>query len=201
MLPISVDLARVPVLLVGNGPAALRRLRLLDEAGADALEIYSPAPDPELAALAGARLRRRWPSRDEIVGTRLLFIAGVAEAEVTELIRIAQRACVLVNVEDDTRHSDFHSAAVLRRGDLTVAISTNGRSPGLAALLRRQLEQLLDPEWQVRLDRLASLRRGWRAAGADPAAIGRWTRQWAARHAALAASPPEPSQHRLPPIG
>ena len=61
MLPISVDLAQIRVMLVGDGAAALRRLALLDEAGADALEIYAPCPDPALALAAGARLRRRLP--------------------------------------------------------------------------------------------------------------------------------------------
>ncbi|MGH7047103.1 MAG: precorrin-2 dehydrogenase/sirohydrochlorin ferrochelatase family protein [Stellaceae bacterium] len=201
MLPISVDLSRIRVLLVGDGPAALRRLRLLDEAGAAWLEVYSPTPDAALAALAGARLHRHLPSCEAIARARLVFIAGVADAEMAGLTVMAQQAGVLVNVEDDAHHSDFHSAAVLRRGDLTVAISTNGKSPGLAALLRQQLERMLGPEWQDRLDRLASLRRGWRAAGADPAAIGRLTQHWAEQQAAFAALAPEPSQHRFPPIG
>ena len=49
MLPISVDLAQTRVILVGEGAAACRRLKLLDEAGAAALEIFAPEPDPELA--------------------------------------------------------------------------------------------------------------------------------------------------------
>ena len=113
---------------------------------------------------------------------------------------MAQAAGVLVNVEDDRRRSDFHSAAVFRRGDLTVAISTNGKSPGLAALMRRMLEHRFGPEWELRLDRIAALRAGWRAAGADPAAIGRWTQEWVSRHGWLDAAPPRPSQQQARPI-
>ena len=49
MLPISVDLAQTRVMLVGEGAAACRRLKLLDEAGAASLDIFAPEPDPELA--------------------------------------------------------------------------------------------------------------------------------------------------------
>ncbi len=177
MLPISVDLAQVRAMLVGDGAAAERRLALLDEAGAGMLDIYAPAPEPALAAMAGARLRRRWPLPAEIARAQLVFVAGVADPAASEIRRAAQAAGVLINVEDDRRRSDFHSAAVFRRGDLAVAISTNGKSPGLAALMRRMLEERFGREWEVRLERLAALRQGWREAGAGTAAIGRWTRE------------------------
>ncbi len=200
MLPISIDLALIRVILVGGGAAAARRLALLEEAGADALEIYAPCPEPALALAAGARLRRRLPLPTEIAGAQLVFLAGVPEPVAGEIRRTAQAARVLINVEDDRRHSDFHSAAVIRRGDLTVAISTNGKSPGLAALIRRMLEHRLGSEWKIRLDQLAALRQGWRAAGADPAAIGRWTQEWVDRRGWLGRSPPDPSPEGSGPI-
>jgi precorrin-2 dehydrogenase / sirohydrochlorin ferrochelatase len=146
MLPISVDLAQIRVMLVGDGAAALRRLALLDEAGADALEIYAPSPDLDLALAAGARLRRRLPLPAEIARAQLVFVAAVPDPAADEIRRAAQAAGVLINVEDDRPRSDFHSAAVIRRGDLTVAISTNGKSPGLAALMQRTLEHQIGLE-------------------------------------------------------
>jgi precorrin-2 dehydrogenase / sirohydrochlorin ferrochelatase len=181
MLPISVDLAQIRVVLVGDGGAAQRRLMLLDEAGAGALEIYAPSPEPALAAAAGARLRRRLPLAGEIARVQLVFIAGVPDPGAEEICRVAKAAGVLINVEDDRRLSDFHSAAVIRRGDLTVAISTNGRSPGLAALMRSVLEPRIGPEWEMHLDEIAALRQGWREGGANPTAIGRWTAEWVDR--------------------
>jgi precorrin-2 dehydrogenase/sirohydrochlorin ferrochelatase len=200
MLPISVDLTQVRVLLVGDGAAARRRLALLDEAGAGALEIYAPSPEPALAAAAGPSLRRRLPQPAEIARAQLVFIAGVPDAAAAEIRRLAQAAGVLVNVEDDRQRSDFHSAAVFRRGDLTVAISTNGKSPGLAALMRRTLEHRFGPEWEIRLDEIAALRQGWREAGADPATIGRWTYQWVDRHGWLGGAPPGPSHEPHRPL-
>ena len=200
MLPISVDLAQLRVLLVGDGAAARRRLALLDDAGAQALEIYAPDPDPELAESTVARLHRRLPSPAEIARAQLVFVAGVAEPIATEIRRVAKAAGVLVNIEDDRERSDFHSVAVIRRGDLTVAISTNGKSPGLAALMRRMLEQRFEAAWEIRLDELAALRQGWRESGANPAAIGRWTKEWVDRHGWLDPALADPSHQGSRPI-
>ncbi len=199
MLPISIDLAQIRVMLIGDSAAARRRLALLDEAGAKALEVYAADPDRELAQAAGARLRRRLPLPAEIVRAQLVFVAGIGKAEAGGICRVAKAAGVLVNVEDDRAHSDFHSAAVFRRGDLTVAISTNGKSPGLAALMRQMLEHRIGAEWELRLDQVAAMRRSWRKAGADPVAIGCRTREWIARQGWLDPSP-SPSQEPPRPI-
>jgi precorrin-2 dehydrogenase / sirohydrochlorin ferrochelatase len=200
MLPITVDLTQIRVILVGDGATARRRLALLEEAGASALEIYAPAAEPALALSAGARLRRRLPLPAEIARAQLVFVAGVPDPAAAEIRRAAQAAGVLVNVEDDRQRSDFHSAAVFRRGDLTVAISTNGRSPGLAALMRRMLEHRIGPEWELHLDEIAALRASWRAADADPAAVGRRTQEWVDRRGWLDPAPPDPSHDTPRPV-
>jgi precorrin-2 dehydrogenase/sirohydrochlorin ferrochelatase len=186
MLPITVDVERVRVVLVGNGDAARRRLALLDRAEAKRLEVYGPAAAAALAAAAGARLRRRWPRDEEIARAQLVFLAGVGGAVAAQLRHIADGAGVLLNIEDDLGRSDFHSSAVVRRGDLIVAISTGGKSPGLAAAIRRQIEACFGPEWGARLDRAAALRSRWRAAGCDPATIARLTLSWLDRERGIA---------------
>jgi precorrin-2 dehydrogenase/sirohydrochlorin ferrochelatase len=201
MLPISLDLAHIRVMLVGEGAAARRRLALLDEAGAVALEVYAPAADPELAAAAGARLRRRLPAATEVARAQLVFVSGLGAVAAAAISGAAKAAGILVNVEDDRAHSDFHSAAVIRRGDLTVAISTNGRSPGLAALMCEVLERRIGPEWAMRLDEIAALRRHWRDAGRDPAAVARNTREWAQSAGWLQPASPDPSQQPPGPLG
>jgi precorrin-2 dehydrogenase/sirohydrochlorin ferrochelatase len=178
MLPVTVDVARVRIVLVGSGEAARRRLALLDGAGAARLTVFADAPAPELAEAAGHRLRRRLPRADEIAGAQLVFLSAVGEPTVSRIRRIANAAGVLLNVEDDRAKSDFHSAAVIRRGDLTVAISTGGRSPGLAAAIRGQIESCLGPEWAIQVERIAALRARWRAAGKEAAAIARLTTMW-----------------------
>jgi precorrin-2 dehydrogenase / sirohydrochlorin ferrochelatase len=185
MLPITVDVARVRVVLVGSGEPARRRLALLDSAGARQLTVFADAPAADLTAAAGDRLLRRLPLPDEIVRARLVFLAGVGEPVVSRLRQIADGAGVLLNVEDDVGNSDFHSPAVVRRGDLTVAISTGGKCPGLAAAIRRQIEASFGPEWATKLERIAALRTRWRDAGNDGAAIARLTAMWADNQARL----------------
>jgi precorrin-2 dehydrogenase / sirohydrochlorin ferrochelatase len=69
---------------------------------------------------------------------------------------------VLVNVEDVTEGCDFHTPALVRRGDLLLTVSTAGRSPGLAARVRARLEAEYGPEWDERLGELARKRAAWR---------------------------------------
>jgi precorrin-2 dehydrogenase/sirohydrochlorin ferrochelatase len=186
MLPITVDVARVRVVLVGKGEVARRRLARLDGAGARRLEVYAVAPSPDLAAAAGARLRRRLPQAEEIARAQLVFLAGVGEPATSRLRQVARGAGVLLNVEDDIARSDFHSPAVVRRGDLTVAISTGGKSPGLAAAIRCEIDARFGPEWAARLERIAARRARWRAGGADAAAVARRTASWLDRQGGIA---------------
>lgn len=189
MLPITLDLRRVRVILVGDGEVAFRRLERLDEAGAVLLEVFAANPVPSMVEAAGRRLRHRLPRASEVARAQLVFLAGVHDPAAAEILHVARGAGALVNVEDDPQHSDFHSPSVFRRGDLSVAISTNGKSPALAGLVRRTLESRLGPEWAARVEEIASLRRDWRQTGADGAAISRWTAEWAARHGWLGEQP------------
>ena len=138
MIPIALDPAALPLAIVGRGPAALRRLRLLREAGADPA-LYSDAPEPALAHAAGAALRRGLPDADALRRLRALWIADLPTAMAGALADAARAAGVLVNVEDRPAFCDFHSMAEVRRGPLLLAVSTGGRSPGLAARIRRRL--------------------------------------------------------------
>jgi len=175
VLPITLDVARLKVALVGRGDAVLRRLDALDAADARRLVVFSDAPSPALAARAGDRLRRRLPAPGELAGCRLVVIAGLPEALSETLAAQASASGALVNVEDATALCDVHMPAVVRRGALAVAISTGGRSPGLARLLKGVLERLLDARWGAWLDELAAQRARWRDAGLTMAAVSQRT--------------------------
>jgi precorrin-2 dehydrogenase / sirohydrochlorin ferrochelatase len=186
MFPIVLDLSTLPVILAGNGPQAARRLALLDEDGAPSVLVCAPAPSVALAAAAGKRLLRRWPTRAEVAGAKLLLIAdGLEASALHDLVAVARAAGTLVNVEDRPEFSDFHSPAMVRRGDLLVTVSTGGRSPALARRLGRFLAEVFGPEWQARLEDLAALRGQWREAGADSSMVGAWTDTWVERHGQL----------------
>ncbi|MDR3515807.1 MAG: NAD(P)-dependent oxidoreductase [Azospirillaceae bacterium] len=170
LIPISIDLIRVPTGIVGNGATALRRFQQVAQAGATAL-VFATAPEADLATAAGPWLRRREPGDGDLDGLRLLYITGLDPAAAARLAAHARDRGLLVNVEDVPTLCDFHSAAVVRRGDMVIAISTGGRSPGLAARLRRYLEAAIPADWARHLDEAAALRRLWRAGGANMATV------------------------------
>ena len=183
MFPIMLDLSSLPVILAGNGPQAARRLALLDEARAASVTVCAPAPVEALAAAAGRRLVRRWPTPAEVASAKLLLVAdGIEASALSDLVAVARAAGTLVNVEDRPELSDFHSPAMVRRGDLLVTVSTGGRSPALARRLGRFLGEVFGPEWQARLADLAALRSQWREGGADPSTVGAWTEAWVERN-------------------
>jgi len=186
MLPLVLDLSRLTVILVGEGAAALRRLALLDAAGAVALAVHAERPSPELAAAAGPRLLRRLPSAAELAAANLVFLSDRDAPHCPALAAAARAGGALVHVEDAPALGDVHASAVLRRGDLTIAVSTNGKSPGLAMLVKRFLAARFGAEWREHLDALAARRRGWRASGADARAVARWSEAWVERNGWLA---------------
>jgi precorrin-2 dehydrogenase len=182
MLPLSLDLTKLRVALVGSDTAAARRLAWLDEAGAAALSVFSEAPSAELSLRAGTRLTRRLPNMVELCGVQLLFIADLPEPHRNALAAAARAVGAIVHVEDAPALSDIHAPAVLRRGDLTIAISTNGAAPGLAAELKQFLGTIFGAAWRGRIDELRALRRDWHRAGASHDTVRRLTAARIARH-------------------
>ena len=180
MLPLTLDLTRLRLALVGAGMAGLRRLERLDAAGARALVVYAPWPSGALATQAGRRLVDRLPTDGEFAKAHFVFIAGLAARTAAALAERGRALGAIVHVEDTTAISDVRMPAVLHRGDLTIAVSTGSRSPGLAAALKRALGKLIGPEWGNRLDQTAAARCHWRAAGLDAAAIATRTDEWLA---------------------
>ncbi|MFQ5984027.1 MAG: bifunctional precorrin-2 dehydrogenase/sirohydrochlorin ferrochelatase [Alphaproteobacteria bacterium] len=175
MFPIVADVTRVRIAVVGNGGSAARRLAGLDAAGAGDVVVFADRPSASLSRAAGARLRRLLPKARDLEGVRLLLIAGIEDGAAARVAKTARALGILVNVEDRKAWCDFHVPSVIRRGDLVMTVSTNGRCPGLARRLRQYIEQLLGPEWGNRVDELASRRLEWRDKGTDMPAVKRLT--------------------------
>ena len=189
MLPLVLDPVRLAIVLVGSGPGVLRRLRLLEEAGARHIVVFVPEPSAELADAAGVRLRAVLPEARDLSGAQLVFLAGLSAGDARRVAAMARTAGALVHAEDQPAITDLHTPSVLRRGDLTVAVSTGGRSPGLARRVRLYLEGLFGGEWQGRIDEIADQRAKWREAGAGLAEVARWTDDWIDRRGWLEDGP------------
>lgn len=163
MVPIALDPKNARLAIAGNGDLAVRRLRALRAAGAEQTLVFADAAEPALILEAGAFLQARLPDKADLRSLHVLWIAGLPQAE--PLAAVARANRVLVNVEDRPEHCDFYSVAEVRRKNLTLTVSTNGKAPGLAGSIRRNLEACFGPEWDRRVDEVAGLRAGWREAG------------------------------------
>jgi uroporphyrin-III C-methyltransferase / precorrin-2 dehydrogenase / sirohydrochlorin ferrochelatase len=144
-LPIFCRLDNKPVLLVGGGEVAERKARLLLDAGAR-LTVVSPALDPELAALAASGTID-WLAAEfepaQLTG-KWLVVAATDRREVNALVyQSANQAGIFANVVDDPKRSSFIMPSIIDRSPLMVAISSGGKAPVLARLLREKLEALL----------------------------------------------------------
>ena len=112
------------------------------------------------------------------------MIAATSSRAVNGAIyREAQRRKILCNVVDDPEYCDFYYPAVVRRGDLQLAISTNGKSPALAQRIRRELEIQFGPEYGEWLAELGKIRQQLFATGMNPDERRRLLHELASREA------------------
>ena len=175
MIPIIIDPKMTSMALIGRGQVAMRRLALLDEAGAADLIVFSDAPEEDLATAAGRRLQRKLPSSAELAAFRIVWIADLPIELAIPLAEQVRARGGLVNVEDVKPWCDFHNPASVRRGDLLLTVSTNGRSPGLAVRIKRQLAAAFGPEWAERLKAVGMKRDAWKRRQRPLAELARLT--------------------------
>jgi uroporphyrin-III C-methyltransferase/precorrin-2 dehydrogenase/sirohydrochlorin ferrochelatase len=166
-------------LVVGGGPLAAAKARLLVDAGAVVTAI-APAADAALRDLAASgriRLLARGFAADDVTG-KAVVIGAAADAALDRAVSAAAKAAgVPVNVVDAPELSDFTVPAIIRRAPFVIGVSSGGAAPALARRVREAVEQVL-PD---RLGRLATISREYRgavkAAIAAPAARRRfWER-------------------------
>ena len=165
--PICLDLADRTCVVVGGGDVAERKVVSLLAAGARVV-VVAPALAPGLWRLRGeGRLEHTSrPYQEGDLADAFLAIAATDDAEANRAVAAeARRRRVLVNVVDDPALCDFTLPAVLRRGDLLVAVSTGGRSPAVARYVREELEDFLTPEHVLLLELAAEVRAELRARG------------------------------------
>jgi uroporphyrin-III C-methyltransferase/precorrin-2 dehydrogenase/sirohydrochlorin ferrochelatase len=159
--PVFLDLHGAPVLIVGGGAIAARKLELLRQAGAR-ITVVAPEVTAGIVVLVREQHLRWFPRRFEsldVMGMRIV-IAATGDREVNSAVAAAAReAGIAINVVDDAALSNFTVPAIVDRSPLVVAISSGGVAPMLSRRLRTQIETLLDESW----GRLALFAERWRA--------------------------------------
>ena len=157
--PVSLELAGRRCVVFGSGSIARARAVALLDAGAEVTVIARPYEDGDLT------------------GAFLAVSATGDPAETARIFADAEREGVLLNAVDDPVHCHFAVPAVLRRGDLTVTVSTGGRAPGYARRLRDELSQTVGAEYGTLVDLIGAVRDELRAERADSNFDG-WAQRW-----------------------
>jgi siroheme synthase-like protein len=183
LFPAFLKLEGRLVVVIGGGAIANSKIPGLLEAGAKVRVIA-----PQLSAALSELLRQQkieWLPKafegDDLSGAFLTIAAtslrGVNESVYAE----AEKRNILCNAVDDIENCHFYYGSIVQRGDLQIAISTNGKSPALAQRLRKELEEQFGPQYETWLDWLGAAREVLRAQSNDPEATKRWLHMLASR--------------------
>jgi len=166
-LPINVSIEDADCLVVGGGRVALRKVRSLLACGGR-VRVVSVDVCDELAALEGVAVERRAVEVSDVEGARIVF-AATSDNEVNRSVYDAARARgVWVNVVDVPELCDFIVPATVKRGPLSISISTAGAAPALARELRKELEARFSERFGEYVALLGELRGEVMARVADP---------------------------------
>jgi uroporphyrin-III C-methyltransferase/precorrin-2 dehydrogenase/sirohydrochlorin ferrochelatase len=159
MLPAFLKLTGRKVVLVGGGAVAEGKLGALIEAGA-AVTVVAPEIRTGLERPGVTLLKRRFEDAD-LDGA--WWVVAAAPPDVNrEVVAAAEPRHVFVNAVDDPAHATAFAGGIVRRSDVTIAISTGGRAPALAGLLREALDAWLPGDLDAWLDAADAARRQWR---------------------------------------
>ena len=157
-LPLFHNLKRRPVLVVGGGEVALRKSRLLAEAGAQ-LRVVAPEVADELCELAGAGVHLRGYQSSDLHEVVLVIAATDDEPLNARISAEAQALCIPVNVVDAPALCSVIFPAIVDRSPLIVAVTSGGDAPVLARLIRAKIETWIPASY----GQLAALAKKFRA--------------------------------------
>jgi siroheme synthase-like protein len=169
LFPIFVKLQDRLVVVVGGGSVAEGKIAGLLAAGAR-VRVISPAITPAFAEWVRDRKIDWLPKVFEpgdLIGAYLAIAATSAPGVNDAVFQESEAQGILCNAVDDIEHCHFYYGAIVQRGDLQIAISTNGKSPALAQRLRQELEAQFGPEYEAWLEWLGAAREVLRGSSAE----------------------------------
>jgi precorrin-2 dehydrogenase/sirohydrochlorin ferrochelatase len=170
LFPMFTKLEGRRCLVVGAGKVGEPKIGGLIDTGASIHVVALEASETvrQWASEGKITLELRKFANQDLEGIFLAVVATSSRALNSSVYQEAQRLGVLCNVVDVPEYCDFYYPAVVRRGDLQVAISTNGQSPSLAQKLRQQLERQFGPGYAQWVADLGETRRLVLASDLDP---------------------------------
>jgi len=167
LFPIFVKLEGRLIVVIGGGAIAEGKIPGALATGAR-IRLVAPSITPQIAEWVRFGKIDWLPKEFEPadLDSAFLTIAATSALGVNESVfREAEARGILCNAVDDIEHCHFYYGAVVQRGDLQIAISTNGKSPALAQRLRQEFEAEFGPEYEAWLQWLGAAREALRATG------------------------------------
>src|SRR3954466_4847748 len=159
LLPLFLNVAGRPVVLVGGGPVAAAKLQQLLAAGA---RVTVVAPEISAAITTDlVRIVERGFRPQDLDGAWLVVAAATPDVN-RAVAAAAEERRLFVNAVDDPANATAYLSGVVRRDGVTIAISTSGHAPALTALLREALDALLPRDLPAWIERARAQRVVWR---------------------------------------
>lgn len=181
-LPLFFDLRGRPVLVVGGGSVAARKAAFLHEVGA-ALTVIAPEIDAAICALPQVNLQKRPAGLDDLESDWHLVILATNRPDLqASLADRCRTRRIPVNRCDAPDESDFVTGSLIDRPPFLIAINSGG-SPTLSRLVRKRLEQVLEPALCELAELLNELRPEIKRRIADPVAREDIFRTWGSEEA------------------
>jgi len=171
LFPVQLNVRGRVCVVVGAGTVAARKAASLVECGA-LVTVIAPDGVDAIRDLAGeGRITWRREAYDAgcLAGAFLVFAATNSQAVNTQAMQDARAQSILACDVGAPDMGDFVSPSVLRRGDLTLTVSTGGGSPTLAAVVREDLAAQYGPEWELLTQTIGGLRADIQGIGNDRA--------------------------------
>ena len=170
MYPVTLDLVDKECLVVGGGGVAERKVLSLLECGA-IITVVSPALTTMLRKLADTSLikyKEGCYSKDDLLNKLLVICATNNQVVNQQVAQDCKGIGIWVNVVDQPELCTFHVPAVMRRGMMSISVSTSGASPLLAAKIRKRLEQDFGQEYEILLQIMVEVRKEVNQKNIDP---------------------------------
>jgi len=199
LFPMFLKLEGKRCLVIGAGKVGIPKIGGLIDTGARIRVIALEAADAvqEWARDGKVSLELRGFAPEDLDETFLAVVATASHRLNESIYQEAQRRGVLCNVVDVPEFCDFYYPAVVRRGDLQIAISTNGQSPSLAQKLRQQLERQFGPGYAPWVAELGATRKLVLASDLEPQRKNELLHSLASREALEAAIAEESANRTL----
>jgi siroheme synthase-like protein len=164
LFPVFLKLEKLKVLVVGGGNVALEKINaLVGNSPKTEITLVAPAILQEIRSLSleypNIKLKERFFFQGDLFNADLVIVA-TADRELNRTIQEeAKKRQILVNVADTPELCDFYLGSIVSKGDLKIAVSTNGKSPTFAKRIKEILSDVFPEETQLVLDNLEIIRK------------------------------------------